>query len=76
MKPVEFGVISVQRGHIVQLSAVLKKNQFLEFLVIFSKPKGCNISLYSGEMFWSYHILNLWFPWLRIFGLKVTNVLK
>ena len=27
-------------------------------------------------MFWSYHILNFWFPWLHIFYLKVTNVLK
>ena len=27
-------------------------------------------------MFWLYHILNFWFPWLCIFGLIVTNVLK
>ena len=76
MKPIEFGVISVQRGHIRSPSAVFQKNQFLEFLVIFSKTKGCNISIYLGEMFWLYRILNFWFPWLHIFGLKVTNVLK
>ena len=28
MKPIEFGVISVQRGHIRSPSAVVKKNQF------------------------------------------------
>ena len=42
----------------------------------FLKTKACNICLYLGETFWSYHILNFWFPWLRIFGLNVTNVQK
>ena len=27
-------------------------------------------------MFWSYYILNFWFPWLHIFGLNVRNVPK
>ena len=54
----------------------LNINYFLEFLVNFSKTEACNISLYSGEMFWSYHILNFWFPWLTDFCLNVRNVLK
>ena len=29
-----------------------------------------------GKMFWSYHILNFWFPWLTDFCLNVRNVLK
>ena len=53
-----------------------EKNYFLEFLVNFSKSKACNISLYLGEMIWSYHILNFWFPWLTDFCLNVSNVLK
>ena len=53
-----------------------EKNYFLEFLVNFSKTEAGNISLYSGEMFWSYHILNFWFPWLHDFGPNVRNVLK
>ena len=54
----------------------LKNNHLLEFHVNFSKTKACNISLYLGETFRLYHILNFLFPWLRIFGLNVTNVLK
>ena len=27
-------------------------------------------------MFWSYHLLKFWFPWLHIFGLNIRNVLK
>ena len=53
-----------------------EKNYFLEFLVNFSKTKACNIRLYLGEMFWLYNIVNFWFPWLHIFGVNVTNVLK
>ena len=52
------------------------KNHLLEFHVNFSKTKACNISLYSGEMFWSYHILNFCFPLLHDFGPNVRNVLK
>ena len=63
----------MQRGHKVHF---FEKKYFLEFLVNFSKTETCNISLYSREMFWSCHILNFWFPWLRIFGLNVRNVLK
>ena len=43
---------------------------------MFTKPEACNISLYLRERFWLYHIVNFWFPWLRIFGLNVTNVHK
>ena len=76
MKPIEFRVILVQRGQIRSPSAIIKKSRLLEFLVNFSKTEACNISLYSGEMFWSYHILNFWFPWLTDFCVNVTNVLK
>ena len=76
MKPIEFGVILVQKGQMRSQWAIFLKNYFLEFLVNFSKTKACNISLYLGEMFWLYHILNFLFPWLHIFVLNATNVLK
>ena len=48
MKTIKFGVILVQKG---QMSHnFFEKKYFLEFLVIFSKTKACNISLYLGEM--------------------------
>ena len=62
---------------IAGINAIFQKSCLLELLVFFfSKTEAGNICLYSGEMFWSYHILNFWFPWLTHFCLNVRNVLN
>ena len=58
-------LISERRSHFKGKVKILQyyNEHEIEFHVFLSKTKACNISLYFGETFLLYHILNFWFPW-------------